>query len=168
MALTRSLDPTRPINDASGYVHVITDIFTVHDYTQSVDIFRERYAPTSPDNLDGTYVQHANLSIAYGGQPYMVDEYGGTFWLPSYSRQPPRGTGRNGWGYGKTAEEVETLIGALTKILLTHPNIAGYTYTQLTDVEQEVNGVYTYERELKFNTERMREIFGGPAAIEQP
>ena len=48
-----------------------------------------------------------------------------------------------------------------------HPNIAGYCYTQLTDVEQEVNGVYTYDRKLKFNTARLKKYFRAPAAIEK-
>ncbi|MHC4355870.1 MAG: glycoside hydrolase family 2 protein, partial [Planctomycetota bacterium] len=46
--LTRALDPTRPINDCSGYVHVETDIFTVHDYDQNPETFRQRYAPVAP------------------------------------------------------------------------------------------------------------------------
>jgi hypothetical protein len=48
-----------------------------------------------------------------------------------------------------------------------HPEIAGYCYTQLTDVEQEVNGVYTYDRKLKFDTARLKKYFGAPAAIEK-
>ena len=41
------------------------------------------------------------------------------------------------------------------------------TYTQLTDVEQEVNGVYTYDRKPKFDIKRLKSIFGAPAAIEK-
>ena len=59
------------------------------------------------------------------------------------------------------------MIGKLTLILTDHPNIAGYCYTQLTDIEQEVNGIYTYERELKFDAERLKKFFGAPAAIEK-
>lgn len=32
--LTKALDPTRPVNDASGGVHIKTDIWTVHNYEQ--------------------------------------------------------------------------------------------------------------------------------------
>jgi len=62
---------------------------------------------------------------------------------------------------------VEDQIKALTDVLLSHPHIAGFTYTQLYDLEQEVNGVYTYEREPKFDIERLKTIFGAPAAIER-
>jgi len=164
--LTRALDPTRPINDASGYVHVETDIFTVHDYDQNPDTFRQRYASVAPD-AQNIFICFPEISVPYEGQPYSVDEYGGTFWTKEHATKEPAGNNRNQWGYGKSAEEVEELIGKLTLILTDHPNIAGYCYTQLTDIEQEVNGVYTYERELKFDAERLKKFFGAPAAIEK-
>jgi len=168
VATTRALDPTRPINDASGYVHVETDIFTVHDYDQNIETFRDRYAAVSPDSAEKAFVRFPEVSVPYRGQPYVVDEYGGTFWTEEYTNQPEKvGKGRGNWGYGKTQEQVEDQIKALTDILLNHPQIAGYTYTQLTDVEQEVNGVYTYDRKPKFNVRRLKGIFGGPAAIEK-
>jgi len=46
--------------------------------------------------------------------------------------------------------------------------VGKHTYTQLTDVEQEVNGVYTYDRKPKFDIARLKTIFGAPAAIERP
>jgi len=165
--LTQALDPTRPINDASGYVHVRTDIFTVHDYNQNPETFRERYDKTDPQKPGETFVCSPEMSVPYEGQPYIVDEYGGTFWTEEHVGQEERGQGRAEWGYGKTAEQVEELVEKLTLILLNNPNIAGYTYTQLTDVEQEVNGVYTYDRQLKFDAERLRKAFGAPAAIEK-
>ena len=168
VATTRALDPTRPINDASGYVHVETDIFTVHDYDQNIETFRQRYAGVNPDSPENAFVRFPEVSVPYEGQPYVVDEYGGTFWTKDYTGQPEKaGGGRNKWGYDKTSTEVENQIKALTDVLLNHPHISGYTYTQLTDVEQEVNGVYTYDRKPKFDIKRLKEIFGGPAAIEQ-
>jgi len=164
--LTRALDPTRPINDCSGYVHVETDIFTVHDYDQNPETFRQRYASVAPDG-DDVFVRFPDISAPYEGQPYVVDEYGGTFWTKEHAAAEPAGDSRNKWGYGKSAEQVEDLVGKLTLILTNHPEIAGYCYTQLTDVEQEVNGVYTYDRRLKFDTERLKKYFGAPAAIEK-
>ena len=166
-ALTHALDPTRPLNTSSGYVHVVTDIFTVHDYDQNVETFRERYSTVAPDAGDEIFIRFPEISAPYEGQPYVVDEYGGTFWTEEYRNQPEKaGPGRNGWGYGKTARQVEDEIKALTDVLLAHPEIAGYVYTQLTDVEQEVNGVYTYDRRPKFDIGRLKTIFGAPAAIE--
>jgi len=168
VALTRAIDPTRPINDASGYVHVETDIFTVHDYDQNPDTFRQRYAAVSPDSPEDAFVRVPERSVPYEGQPYIVDEYGGTFWTKDYLDHPEKaGKGRSSWGYGKTREQVEDRIKALTDILLNHPHIVGFTYTQLTDVEQEVNGVYTYDRKPKFDIKRLKSIFGAPAAVEK-
>jgi len=165
---TRALDPTRPINDASGYVHVETDIFTVHDYDQNPETFRQRYSTVDPKQPEKASVRFPEISIGYQGQPYVVDEYGGTFWTKEYTNRPDKaGRGRSKWGYGKTGKQVEDLVKELTDILLQNPNIAGYTYTQLTDVEQEVNGVYTYDRKDKFNTKRLKTIFAAPAAIEK-
>lgn len=168
VAATRALNPTRPINDASGYVHVETDIFTVHDYDQNPDTFRSRYESVSPDSPENAFVRVQEISVPYEGQPYVVDEYGGTFWTEDHINQPEKtGQRRNNWGYGKSQRQVEDRIKALTDILLNHPQIAGYTYTQLTDVEQEVNGIYTYDRKPKFDIERLKRIFGAPAAIEK-
>ncbi|MCD6287568.1 MAG: beta-glucuronidase [Candidatus Hydrogenedentes bacterium] len=167
-AMTHALDPTRPLNTTSGYVHVITDIFTVHDYDQNPETFRKRYAGVTPRGGPGVYVCNPELSVPYEGQPYVVDEYGGTFWTKEYTGHPEKaGKSRSKWGYGKTAVQVEDRIKELTDILLNQPNISGFTYTQLTDVEQEVNGIYTYDRKPKFDIKRMKTIFGAPAAIEQ-
>lgn len=167
-ALTHALDPTRPVNTTSGYVHVITDIFTVHDYDQNPEAFEGRYSTVAPDAREEIFIRFAELSAPYAGQPYVVDEYGGTFWTEDYVKQPEKGgPRRNNWGYGKSAEQVEALVKNLTNILLDHPHIAGFCYTQLTDIEQEVNGIYTYDRRAKFNLDRLKKIFGAPAAIER-
>ena len=169
-ALTKRLDPTRPVNDASGYVHVRTDIFTVHDYQQDVDEFTKKYETVAPENPD-SHRQHEELSVSYAGQPYVVDEYGGTWWNESEAEKAKaQDTDRKGsWGYGNRPtdiEEVYNRIEGLTKALTDHPNISGFTYTQLTDVEQEQNGVYHYDRTPKFDAGRLRKAFGAAAAIE--
>ncbi|MGK7397856.1 MAG: glycoside hydrolase family 2 protein [Candidatus Cyclobacteriaceae bacterium M3_2C_046] len=171
--VTRQMDPTRPVNETSGFLHIVTDIYTVHDYDQKIESWKEKYVDFSPEKEDffdvpwGWYGKVEEYKSPYEGQPYVVDEYGGTFWIPAYADQPARGNGRSEWGYGKSADQVEDLIEDLTLVLLNNPYIAGYTYTQLTDVEQEVNGIYTFDRELKFDQERLKNIFGAPAAIEQ-
>lgn len=168
VATTRAIDLTRPINDASGYVHVETDIFTVHDYDQDPNSFRQRYAGVAPVAREDIFVRFPEVSVPYERQPYVVDEYGGTFWTKDYVNQPEKtGERRNNWGYGKTRKQVEDRIKALTDVLLNHPQISGFTYTQLTDVEQEVNGVYSYQRQPKFDIKRLSRIFGAPAAIEK-
>ena len=74
-----------------------------------------------------------------------------------------------GWSYGdnpKTAEEFYARLRGLTEALMNNPCLFGYCYTQLTDVEQEQNGLYTYDRQPKFDVAVLKDIFGGKAAIE--
>ncbi|NKB66824.1 MAG: beta-glucuronidase [Candidatus Latescibacteria bacterium] len=166
--LTRALDPTRPVHDASGYVHRRTDIFTVHDYEQDVEAFTQRYAPVDPAHPEAARVCFEEHSAPYQGQPYVVDEYGGTWWVEASGEGgQDRGAG---WGYGKRPTDIEEVyrrIEGLTAALTGHPHIAGFTYTQLTDIEQEQNGIYTYDRQPKFAMERISRAFAGPAAIER-
>ena len=102
----------------------------------------------------------------YAGQPYFVSEYGGIWWNPG--QQDDRA-----WGYGgmgarpRNVEEFVARYRALTETLLKHPRMCAFCYTQLTDVEQEVNGLYTYDRQRKFDPQLIREINVQKAAIEE-
>jgi hypothetical protein len=50
--------------------------------------------------------------------------------------------------------------------MLDNPSIFGFVYTQLTNIEQEQNGLYYYDRKPKFDTAKLKEIFGAPSAFE--
>jgi beta-galactosidase/beta-glucuronidase len=156
--LTKQLDPTRPVIDTSGYTHVDTDLYDVHDYDQDSVSFHNRYKGL-PENAFVNCPQEEQ----YRGQPYWVSEYGGIWWQPDSQDQ-------KAWGYGKrptSEEEFLERYRALTQVLLDNPKICGFCYTQLCDVEQEVNGLYTYGREAKFNPAVIREINTKPAAYEK-
>ena len=47
----------------------------------------------------------------------------------------------------------------MPRVILDDPKLVGYCYTQLTDVEQEQNGIYNYDRTPKFDAEMIRRIF---------
>ena len=152
--VTKAYDPTRPCIDASGGIHAMTDIYDTHDYEQDVATYKDRYAPGKPlyDRLSRD--QH------YTGQPMMVSEYGGIGWNPDGA----------GWGYGtgpKTMEELIERYRGLTDALLDKPELMGFCYTQLTDVEQERNGLYYYDRRPKFDPVIFYEITSRKAAIEK-
>jgi beta-galactosidase/beta-glucuronidase len=147
--LTRSLDPTRPINDSSGWVHVKTDLWTVHCYQQDPEELRALLSQMP------YFRNHPDLEPEYSGQPYLVDEFGGIFW------DPGEGPG-NGWGYGTAPRSLEAFhqrLQALLEVLWEHSHLAGYCYTQLTDVEQECNGLYSYDRRPKFDLSRIAPLF---------
>ena len=151
----RALDPMRPVNDASGYVHVKTDLWTVHNYEQS---FEKLGAILTPGREKGVFRNLPDRETEYDGQPYLVDEYGGIKWIPP----DRRAFADNSWGYGdapRSIEEFYSRLEGLTNAILGQEHICGYCYTQLTDVEQEQNGIYNYNRSEKFDMERIRKIF---------
>ncbi len=150
--LTKDLD-YRPCHDASGGIHVVTDIFSVHCYEQDPGKFREWLAPG-----DGALPAFdPEREAEYGGQPYLVDEYGGIKWVSGGEFS------RKSWGYGqgpRTVEEFYERIEGLTDAILESAGaVCGYCYTQLTDVEQEQNGIYNYDRSPKFDMDRVRAVF---------
>ena len=68
------------------------------------------------------------------------------------------------WGHGdhvrpKSIQEVYDRMDSLTEVVLKTKHIQGFCYTQLTDVEQETNGVYLYDRKTKFNMNKIKKIF---------
>ena len=151
--LTKALDPSRPVNETSGYVHVKTDLWTAHNYTEEADKLKEAM-DTEPIwcNAPDTELQF------YNGQPYILDEWGGVRYLPEGTKP----FADNSWGYGNTAMTADKAldrIRAAEKVLVAHPKLQGYCYTQLTDIEQEQNGVYNYDRTPKFDAEKLSAIF---------
>jgi hypothetical protein len=154
---TKALDPSRPVVDTSGYVHVETDIVDAHDYAQDVEEFRERYAPLE----EGGSVQLDWGDREYGPELSYLSEYGGIWWNPD---------DEEGWGYGDRPGSLDEFVEryrGLTEALLDNEAMGLFCYTQLYDIEQEVNGLYTYDREPKLDPERIREINQQSAAIER-
>lgn len=152
---TKAMDPTRPVIDASGGLHTETDIYDVHDYEQKPEVFGEHYKPGAP-----LYDWLGNRQHYDGKAPVFVSEYGGIRWTDDAA----------GWGYGeapKTREEFIARYKGLTEALLANPDHMGLCYTQLTDVEQEQNGLYTYDRKPKFPPEVIHAITSQKAAIEK-
>lgn len=151
--LTKTLDPSRPVNDSSGYVHAKTDLWTVHNYAQSPEeLLKELNAAPVFMNFP------EEEKDAYAQQPYLIDEYGGVKYIP----EGRSAYADNSWGYGSAPagmkEAIERIRG-VTEAIVRHPRIVGYCYTQLTDVEQEQNGIYCYDRTPKFDERTVRDIF---------
>lgn len=162
---TKSVDSTRPCIDTSGNFHVKTDIYDVHDYSYDTAFFKSNYDKLITDNELYEHVLIDNPGRQkYGGQPVFVSEYGGIKWETDASIKS--------WGYGKdvkTPEEFVQRYCGLTDALIQNEKMFGFCYTQLYDIEQEQNGLYTYERKKKFGDEIYLRIKGTnmqKAAIE--
>ena len=155
---TKTMDTTRPCVGTSGNYQVVSDIYDLHDYLQGKEEFESMYlAPTQEEMLNlydekHKWVSQYQKSIKYKDMALYLSEYGGIRWDTD---------GVGGWGYGdgpKTEEEFIERYEYLTKALINSPYVCGFCYTQLYDVEQEVNGLYTYERKPKFDMKKIKEI----------
>ena len=179
-ALTKQLDPTRPVSAASGGTLVRTDIWTGHNYEQNPEKFRSY---VWNDGRLITFIGRSNKGLftknygfnseavagtydypEYDGKmPYVLDEYGGIKWTDEEDMKAAANNQGVSWGYGdspRSLEEFYTRLEALTDMLLSlSGHICGYCYTQLTDVEQEQNGLYYYSRDEKFDMDRIHAIF---------
>ena len=151
--LTRSLDGTRPVVSNDGWEHALTDLCTIHDY-RDADALRESYE--SPEAA--VHARPARRPIyvsghAYRGEPILITEFGGIAFSGDQA----------GWGYSTVADAEEFLerYASLIEALLQSETVQGFCYTQLTDVEQEVNGLLTYDRKPKAPLQRIREITAG-------
>ena len=160
---TKAYDGTRPAIDTSGYQHVETDVYDIHTYEQRPDAFAGLFAALAEGSEP--FRNRPTRDAPYTGQPYFVSEYGGIWWNPGQKDDL-------GWGYGgvdgrpQSEAEFVARYRALTEALLTHPRICALCYTQLYDIEQEVNGLYTYDRRPKFNPELIAAINHQKAVIE--
>ena len=160
----KALDKTRPCIDTSGNYHVETDIFDVHDYEQDYKIFKENYDKLFKENelYDRFPDKHH-----WNGEPVFMSEYGG---IRVVLQDVNAENTKEAWGYGNAARSLEEFYeryDGLTTALIDNPKMLGFCYTQLTDVEQELNGIYYYDRTEKFDAQRLYKINTKVAAIEK-
>ena len=160
----KAMDKTRPCIDTSGNFHVETDIFDVHDYEQDYHIFKENYDKLFTENF---YYDRFPDKQHWKGEPAFMSEYGG---IRIELQEFEDNDHKKAWGYGNAAtsyEEFYERYAGLTDALIDNPKMIGFCYTQLTDVEQELNGIYKYDRSEKFDSEILYKINSRKAAIEK-
>lgn len=169
--LTKILDKTRPCIDISGNYHVMAEMYDVHDYEGDPEIIRARWKEFSELIHAGVKIDRECKMIKenerpffgceYDGQPIFISEFGGIQWNED---------GTEGWGYGnapKTKEEFIARFEGVCNALMENEDICGFCYTQLYDIEQEINGLYTYDRRPKFDMEIIKRILSKKAGIEE-
>jgi len=165
VGFTRAIDPTRPVLETSGWKHslhaaVQPEVRDAHDYNQNPEALRKRWLDffADPAKVDKKYEGQENR-VSDCGCPFMISEFGGIGWETE-----------GGWGYGnapKTLDEFYARYQGLVDAQLDNPDLFGFCYTQLTDVEQEHNGLYYYDRRPKFDMQRLHAITARQAAYEQ-
>lgn len=153
--LTKSLDETRLVVYNDGWEHMTTDMLTIHDYESRQEVLEQRYS--SVESTLKFMPAGKPLFVggaSYQGQPIIISEFGGIAYKKSEWE---------GWGYSGADNEEDFLkrLKAVLDPMFSSPVIQGYCYTQLTDVEQEINGLLTYDRQLKAPLETIRDIMTG-------
>ncbi len=148
--LTRSLDRSRPVVSNDGWEHALTDLCTIHDYRNAA-VLRARYETSASSLAEPERRPVYTRGYGYRGEPILITEFGGI----AFATADPES-----WGY-RTVTSAEGLLEryeALVSALLQSEVVQGFCYTQLTDVEQEINGLLTYDRRPKADLSRIREI----------
>ena len=153
--LTKSLDTMRPVIVNDGWEHTVSDIITLHDYEEVGDTLYKRYTEYK-DQILTTEVYHSGKSALangyeYKGQPIIISEYGGIAFNNDDS----------GWGYGNKVNTKEDFIKRfddITTAVKKIPYCCGFCYTQVSDVQQEINGLMDMERNFKVEPEIIQEI----------
>jgi beta-galactosidase/beta-glucuronidase len=159
---TKTLDPTRPVNDNCGWEHVETDLTTFHDYADG-----EALTETCK-SMEGILGMHGGRPLFLGSigddkesqhksnAPVICTEFGGV----NIARSVGGEDGEREWGY-TTATDPKDLLKRIEKMMTGIVNgghVCGFVYTQLTDIEQEVNGLYTPDRKEKLDSTEVRKI----------
>ncbi|MED2972899.1 glycoside hydrolase family 2 TIM barrel-domain containing protein [Fictibacillus sp. B-59209] len=152
--LTKSMDPMRPVIVNDGWEHTVSDIITLHDYVEYGDEFLSRYKEKEKvvDNkIAFNNFKHAMAQgYEYKGQPIIISEYGGIAF-----------NSEEGWGYGNQVKDEQEFLDryeSITKAIVSLDYICGFCYTQITDVQQEVNGLLTESRKPKVNLSKIKQI----------
>lgn len=146
--LTHALDPTRLVVSNDGWEHARTDLFTIHDYGHA-DSIRRRYADRRniPQAIpSGSHETPTGRPLyttghRHRGEPILITEFGGI----------AIGDDDSTWGYHSVRdgeEFLERYRELIAAVRFCGP-VAGFCYTQLTDLEQEANGLLSFDRKPK-------------------
>lgn len=147
LSLVKEYDPTRLVDGPSGWADRGSgDIYDLHDYP-------------GPPLLAPVELDRAVVLGEFGGLGLPLE---GHLWW-----------NKRNWGYRTyaTTDELHESYEELMKRLspLVAKGLAAAVYTQTTDVEGEVNGLMTYDREVvKFDTESLTAIHQALYALVAP
>lgn len=149
--LTREIDPTRLVVSNDGWEHATSDLCTLHDYAPAAELagrYRDLDSALAPREHPVYLPGHS-----YRGEPVVVSEFGGVTLA-----------GSGGFGYSQ-ARGAAGLLGTyreMVEALMAPGPVEGFCYTQLTDVEQERNGMLTAGRRPKIEPELLRAVTQAP------
>lgn len=154
-----SLDTTRLVISNDGWAATDTDVLALHNYNHGqenelakADYFKETLSTREKlvKNISTPWPTLAN-GFDYKNQPILLTEFGGIGFDVS---------GQPGWGY-TSVDNADQFVKDYKRIMdavYASKGLWGYCYTQIVDVEQEINGLLTYDRQPKCELSKIREI----------
>jgi beta-galactosidase/beta-glucuronidase len=168
VGLTRALDPTRPVVGNDGWEYAAGDLFTLHLYEGEDGDLATRLARLLVDPGEAVIPSGSPLGERVGalpgadpsGLPVLLTECGGIGYGTAATPTPEHDL----FAYGelpKTESELEARIRAVASAVNECRALSGFVWTQLTDVQQEINGLLTFDRQPKLPLPVLREIFTG-------
>jgi beta-galactosidase/beta-glucuronidase len=158
--LTRAFDPSRLVVSNDGWEHVNSDLLTIHDYSPDGDSLVRRYgdAAARRATLEGAWPSVRALVLPSAdarGLPVVLSEFGGV---------ALSATADDAWhGYSDVGDPKDLLerLGDLFGALERCEGLAGFCYTQLSDTDQESNGLTWPDRTPKLAPEDIATLVEG-------
>lgn len=152
--LTKSLDSSRLVSTNDGWENVSdSDILAIHDYASLGKELKSKYNEGTYNVAFQTFRRVLANGNDYKGQPVLLSEFGGIMF--------ERDRNNGNWGYNSAAKCDEEFFERLKELVdgIYSADFQGFCYTQLTDVQQEVNGVLDADHNPKVDVTRLKEIF---------
>ena len=155
----KAMDGSRLVVSNDGWEQVGGDICAIHNYAHGGPNDKQKFAQYKErmrtrevllaDQPCGRMIYAEGSD--YEGQPILLTEFGGIAYKPD---------GQAGWGYTSATTQAEFLAeyARVMSALYASEALAGFCYTQLSDVEQEVNGLVSYDRKPKANPAKIKQI----------
>lgn len=155
--IVRTVGGQRLVISNDGWHQLDGDLLTLHEYNQDAKDFAVKYKRKEEVVGNKLIINTFGFAYAegyhYNGQPVLISEFGGIAINEA-----------DGWGYGDKAENKDGFCKRLAELFDTIYGLdylAGYCYTQITDVQQEVNGLCYADRTPKVAPEIIRNIIRG-------
>ena len=152
--ITKELAGERLVMSNDGWQHAKSDLCTLHDYS-AANVLRRRYSNLESALEAGAREEPPYLpGYSYHGEPIVVSEFGGI----------ALEGGKFGYTKAAGADALLETYREMVEALMQPGPVEGFCYTQLTDIEEEQNGLLTFDRRPKVDLDRLRSITETPKA----
>lgn len=152
---------TRLVISNDGWEHTLSDILSFHNYEETYDkifnLYKESIDLINKKDYLNVKANETKYMFAKDFKvneeaPLMLTEFGGI----AYAKDKDKG-----WGYGdsvKDEKEYLKKLSSLMEAIYDLKEIRGYCLTQLSDVEQEVNGLFDFNRKPKVDIKEIKKL----------